>query len=72
MNEPSLAYSSCIVRVWRSSDAPLFQDRLWLAQVEWLSTGARTCFTSPAMLFAYLRATLDASITAAPPDTPSS
>jgi len=68
MTESSQEYSSCIVRVWRASGAPLPQDRLWLAQVEWLPTGARTYFSSPNLLFECLRAVFDASATAAPSD----
>lgn len=68
MNESSLAYASCIIRLWRTPSTTLHHDRLWLAQVEWLPTGTHTYFSSPNLLFEHLRAVFDASATAAPSD----
>lgn len=57
MNESSLEYSSCIVRIWRApATAPeaAAHDVMWLAQVEWLPAGTTHYFSSTAGLLAYL------------------
>jgi len=55
MNESSLEYSSCIVRIWRApAEAALACTTLWLAQVEWIPAGTTHYFSSAAGLLAHL------------------